>query len=173
MMNNVHSDYYERLNIDYDSNKLIEESIMVHYSPFQTGKKTDTWFDNQETWYVGRVNDSRMYLEVHRLKKMIETLIESKDVRPRYYAQIKGSSVPFHSDMNTECAINIILSNRAGPVLFEDIGEVVYRCALLNTTQRHGVPEFKTERLLLKFSIFDRTYQEVRERLKEHGYCAD
>ena len=164
----VHSDYYERLDIDYDSAKLIEESIMVHYSPFQTGKKTDSWFDNQKTWYMGRVNDSRMYLEVHRLKKMIATLTGSDNVKPRYYVQAKGSSVPFHTDMKTECSINIILSNRAGPICFEDIGEVVYRCALLNTTKRHGVPKFKTERLLLKFSIFDKTYQEVREKMRDY-----
>lgn len=170
---NVHNDYYERLNIDYDENSLIQESLMVHYGPFQTGKKTDSWFDNQNTWYVGRINDSRMYPEIHRLKGMIETLIESEDVRPRYYVQAKDSSVPFHSDMNTECAINIVLSNRAGPIIFEDIGEVVYRCALLNTTKRHGVPKFKTERLLLKFSIFDKTYEEVRRKFKEYGYCAD
>ena len=169
----MYSDYYERLNIDYDSDKLIQESIMVHYDIFRTGKKTDTWFDNQETWHIGKVNDSRMYLEVHRLKKMIETLIDSDNVKPRYYVQKKNSSVPFHRDMNTECAINIVLSNRAGPILFEDIGEVVYRCALLNTTKRHGVPEFKTERLLLKYSIFDRTYEEVRKKFKEHGYCAN
>jgi len=104
----------------------------------------------------------------NRLKKMIETLIDSDNVKPRYYVQAKGSSVPFHSDMKTECSINIILSNRAGPILFEDIGEVVYRCALLNTTQRHGVPKFKTERLLLKFSIFDKTYREVREKMRDY-----
>jgi hypothetical protein len=161
------SDYYERLDLDYDEERLIEESLMVHYDPFQTGKNTDSWFDNQKTWLLGRVNDSRLTPETHRLKKMIETLTDSKDVRPRYYVQKKGSSVPFHRDMNTECSLNIILSNRAGPILFEDIGEVVYRCALLNTTQRHGVPKFKTERLLLKFSIFDKTYDETREGLRE------
>ena len=169
----MYSDYYERLNIDYDADKLIQESIMIHYDTFRTGKNTDTWFDNQDTWRIGKVNDSRMYLELHRLKKMIETLIDSDNVKPRYYIQEKNSSVPFHRDMNTECAINIVLSNRAGPILFEDIGEVVYRCALLNTTKRHSVPKFKTERLLLKYSIFDRTYEEVRKKFKEHGYCAD
>ena len=161
------SDYYERLDLDYDEERLIEESLMVHYDPFQTGKNTDSWFDNQKTWLLGRVNDSRLTPETHRLKKMIESRTGSRDVRPRYYVQEKGSSVPFHRDMNTECSLNIILSNRAGPILFEDIGEVVYRCALLNTTQRHGVPKFKTERLLLKFSIFDRTYEEVRKGLRD------
>ena len=160
------SDYYERLDLDYDEDRLIEESLMVHYDPFQTGKNTDSWFDNQKTWLLGRVNDSRLTPETHRLKKMIERRTGSQDVRPRYYVQEKGSSVPFHRDMNTECSINVILSNRAGPILFEDIGEVVYRCALLNTTQRHGVPKFKTERLLLKFSIFDKTYEEVKRCMK-------
>ena len=162
---NAHSDYYERLDIDYDSAKLIQESIMVHYDTFRTGKNTNTWFDDQETWHIGKVNDSRIYPEVHRLKKMIETLTDSI-IKPRYYVQAKGSSVPFHRDQNTECSINIVLSNRAGPILFEDIGEIVYRCALLNTTQRHSVPEFKTERLLLKYSIFDKTYQDVRKKLQ-------
>ena len=74
---NVHSDYYEKLDIEYDSAKLIEESAMVDYSPFRTGKKTNTWFDNQDTWDIGRVDDNRTYLEVHRLKKMIETLTGS------------------------------------------------------------------------------------------------
>ena len=162
---NVPSDYYEKLDIENDSAKLIEESAMVDYSPFRTGKKTNTWFDNQDTWDIGRVDDNRTYLEVHRLKKMIETLTGSI-VKPRYYVQAKSSSVPFHIDQNTECSINIILSNRAGPICFEDIGEVEYRCALLNTTQKHSVPEFETERLLLKYSIFDKTYQDVRKKMQ-------
>ena len=169
----VHSDYYQRLNIDYDSNKLIEESTMVCYETFRTGKNTESWFDNQNTWYIGHISDSRKYFEVHRLKKMIESLIYSESIKPRYYIQEKGSDVPFHRDMNTKCAINIVLSDNAGPILFEDIGEVVYKCALLNTTQKHSVPEFQTKRLLLKFSIFDKTYEEVRRRFEEHGYYAD
>jgi len=162
---NAHSDYYERLDIDYDSAKLIEESTMIDYSPFRTGKKTNTWFDNQNTWDIGRVDDNEPHLEVHRLKEIIETLTGSI-VKPRYYVQAKNSSVPFHKDQNTECSINIILSNHAGPICFEDIGEVEYRCALLNTTQRHSVPEFDSERLLLKYSIFDKTYQDVRKMMQ-------
>lgn len=169
----AHSNYYQKLNIDYDSNKLVEESTMVHYSTFRTGKNTDSWFDKQDTWHIGIINHSQIHLEVHRLKKMIETLILSNNIKPRYYVQEKNSGVPFHRDMNTKCAINIVLSDNAGPILFEDIGEVVYRCALINTTQRHSVPEFENERLLLKFSIFDKTYEEVKRRFKEHGYCAN
>ena len=144
---------------------------MVHYSTFRTGMDTDSWFDNQETWHIGNMKDSRMHFEVHRLKKMIQTLICSDNIKPRYYIQEKNSSVPFHRDINTKCAINIVLSNDAGPILFEDIGEVVYRCALLNTTQKHSVPKFQNERLLLKFSIFDKTYEEVKRRFKDYGYC--
>lgn len=168
-----HSDYYQTLDIDYDSNKLIEESTMINYNAFRTGKDTDSWFDNQQTWHIGNMNDSRTYLEVHRLKETFKTLIRSNNIKPRYYIQEKYSSVPFHRDINTKCAINIVLSDNVGPILFEDIGEVTYRCALLNTTQRHGVPEFQTERLLLKFSIFDKTYEEVKRSFKNYGYCAN
>ena len=75
-----------------------------------------------------------------------------------------------HSDINTKCCINIILSKDSAPIVFEDIGEVTYKCALLNITKRHMVPAFHLERLLLKFSIFDKTYEEARLSLKKLSF---
>ena len=161
-----HCDYYTQLNLNYSTRMLIEESLMVHYKPFETGKNTGSWFDHAPTWMQGHVRDTRLYQEVHRLKNIIEKYTGSRDVRPRFYKQENRTKVPMHADHNTLCCVNIILSNRAAPIVFEDIGEVVYRCALLNITQRHMVPEFKTERLLLKFSIFDKTYEEVKRCMK-------
>ena len=164
MVNN----YYNHLNIDYSSHMLRDESFLVHYSPFKSGRTSGSWFDNATTWLQGRVHDTRMYTEIHRLSNFFKKVIECNIIKPRFYKQEAGSSVPMHSDMNTKCCINIILSKDSAPIVFEDIGEVTYKCALLNITKRHMVPAFHLERLLLKFSIFDKTYEEARLSLKNY-----
>lgn len=161
-------DYCVNLNLNYSTRMLVEESLMVHYAPFETGKNTGSWFDHAPTWMQGHVRDTRLCREVHRLKNIIEKYTGSRDVRPRFYKQENRTKVPMHADHNTLCCVNIILSNKAAPIVFEDIGEVEYKCALLNITERHMVPEFKTERLLLKFSIFDVSYEKAREGLQEY-----
>ena len=169
----MENNYYTNLNIDYSSHMLRDESFLVHYSPFKSGGTSGSWFDNAPTWLQGRVRDTRMYTEIHRLSNLFKKVIECKIIKPRFYKQEAGTSVPFHSDLNTKCCINIILSSKAAPIVFEDIGEVTYKCALLNITKRHMVPEFNTERLLLKFSIFDKSYEEARERFIKYEYSRD
>jgi hypothetical protein len=69
-----------------------------------------------------------------------------------------------HADYGTKCAINIILSDDAAPIIFEDVGEFNYTCALLNIQERHSVPSYPKERFLLKYSIFDVDYHEAVKR---------
>ncbi len=66
-----------------------------------------------------------------------------------------------HPDRGTLCAINIILSDNYGPLIFGDLGPVRYNCAILNLEKRHAVPAFPEERVLLKFSIFDVLYKDT------------
>ena len=58
-----------------------------------------------------------------------------------------------------------MLSDDNGPFVFEDIGNVDYKCALLNITKKHEVPSHSAERLLLKFSIFDITYEQALAKI--------
>ena len=167
-MKKLLKDYYVDLNFNYSRQMLMNESAMVHYAPFRTGKTTGSWFDHAPTWLQGKVNDTRLYREVNRLKKRIEKHTGSQDVRPRFYRQEKNTMVPMHADHNTLCCVNIVLSTHAAPIRFEDVGEVQYKCALLNITERHMVPKFVAERVLLKFSIFDVSYEKARERLKDY-----
>ena len=155
-------DYYIILNLNYSSQMLIDESFRVRYKPFEIDKKSNSWFDYAPTWMQGRIIDTKLYSEIHRLTNVIKEKSGARDVRPRFYRQEKNTHVPMHADVNTKCCINVILSEKAAPIVFEDIGEVNYKCALLNITKRHMVPKFKDERLLLKFSIFDKTYEEVK-----------
>ena len=159
---------FTNLDLSYSTRMLREEAMLVHYKPFETGRKTGSWFDHAPTWLIGRVNDSRLCTEVHRLKRLIEKVVGTGDAKPRYYRQKKSSEVPWHSDMNTKCCVNIILSDEAAPIVFEEVGEISYKCALLDSTKSHMVPRFEAERLLLKVSIFARTYEEARDALKSY-----
>ena len=61
-----------------------------------------------------------------------------------------------------------MLSNDYTPVKFFCGEPQVYGEAniiLLNTQKEHMVPEYSKERIILKFSIFDKTYDEVRKCL--------
>tara|TARA_B100000424_G_C22838892_1_gene447770 strand:+ start:328 stop:816 length:489 start_codon:yes stop_codon:yes gene_type:complete len=63
------------------------------------------------------------------------------------------------------CAVNIILSDNYGPVVFQDYGEIMYECALFNNSVMHSVPSYPEERLLLMFGYFNDTYDNVKEKL--------
>lgn len=161
------NEYYKILDIQYDKNKLIEEHKKVSFKPFSTEKKFGGWFDYAPTWMQGKiVNDELIrYPEISRLRDYFCNQLVTKDIRPRFYKQEANTSVPIHNDVNTTCCINIILSDTFAPIVFEDIGAVHYSCALLNVTKRHEVPKFKSERLLLKFSMFDVSYEEAYDIL--------
>ena len=97
--------------------------------------------------------------------KHINELIKAS---PRFYKQHANYNVPAHQDIDTLCCVNILISKDNAPVHFEDWGEYTYHCALLNVTHRHKVDPWSKERHLLKLSIFDRTYEQVREELKDY-----
>ena len=87
------------------------------------------------------------------------------EVFPRYYRQLPSTILEPHRDLNTACAINIQLLDRASPITFDNEHDVLYNCALLNVQQTHHVRN-EHERVFLKLSIFDQTYHEVLECIR-------
>ena len=82
------------------------------------------------------------------------------------FKQLPNSEVPFHSDYaKVRCAINFVLSENAEPIVFKDHKSINYKCALIDITKKHRVPASKTERLLLKFNIFDKEYEDAKQIL--------
>ena len=156
--------YYTHLDINYDSELLVKESKIASYKPFESGYNNGTFFAYAPTWLQGRITNFDDFPEIKRLTEHIAHKINSSDVRPRFYRQEANTAVPIHRDQNTKCCVNIVLSEKAAPITFEDIGDIDYKCALLNITQSHEVKEYPEERLLLKFSIFDVDYEDAVER---------
>ena len=153
------------IELDYDEDILLLEAEMIEYKPFESGFRTGSFFDHAPTWMQGHVHEVEKFKEVKRLKNYIEEKINSNDVRPRFYRQEQNTEIPPHVDINTKCAINIVLSDNYGPIKFTGNDPIFYKCAVLDTTKEHSVPPFAEERILLKFSIFDVSYEDVIKKL--------
>lgn len=85
--------------------------------------------------------------------------------KPRFYFQEPFFKLPVHIDHNTTCSINFVLSDNAAPVDFNG-RQYYYKQALLNTAIPHSVQNGPEERILLKISIFDVSFEELAKRIK-------
>tara|TARA_Y100000361_G_scaffold145311_1_gene154346 strand:+ start:395 stop:913 length:519 start_codon:yes stop_codon:yes gene_type:complete len=166
------SDCLYDINLTYNKDKLISEMKSVNFHPFndlgpeQQGVSKipeGHWFHNPPTWLLGHVVEEGS--EVDKVKDQLRELFGSQDIRPRYYKQEANTSVPMHADTGTLSAVNIVLSDEYGPIEFDGLGLINYNCALIDTQKRHGVPSHSKERVLLKFSMFDITFNECKEKI--------
>lgn len=98
----------------------------------------------------------------YEYSKIIQDILELKDVRPRFYIQHTGMTIPMHKDRGTQCSFNFILEGTS-PITFE-YGEEYYQKAILNTQSMHAVYNTIDDRVLYKISIFDQSYDEVVKR---------
>jgi hypothetical protein len=168
---------------DYNQQQLLDEAHSRQYEPFvarMDDKNSDPkWFENgrgdihMNNWTQARFFEKRQdgsdhlinYPETKRITEYFASIIQTNDIRPRYYKLEANTCVPEHVDHNTKCGINIILNESAGPVEFVDVGQFEYQVALLNTSRLHRVPAYPQERILLKMSIMDIDFGTVKRRL--------
>jgi len=79
----------------------------------------------------------------------------------RYYLLTKGVEVPVHVDNNVLCSINFLLGSKHEPIVYPDYGNFKYKYAIIDTTKPHAVPASKHDRLMLRLSIKDKSYEEI------------
>ena len=149
--------YVTHLNLQYDKEKLKEEVSELEFKPFSP---KECYFRN--TWLKARLRENIvMFPHIEDLHMQLPGSIIVA------YKQLANTSVHMHVDPATECSVNIVLSDDYAPVVFEDYGEILYECALFNTSLNHAVPKYSKERLLLKFSFLDTSYEKVKEILND------
>jgi hypothetical protein len=97
----------------------------------------------------------------------IEQIIRDFEVngKPRFYWLAANAYLLKHTDHNTTCSINFVLSDEAAPITIEDT-DYYYTQALLNTTKMHSVQNGPKDRLILKISIFDESFENLANRIK-------
>lgn len=151
--------------IDYDIDmKLIrqESEEKEGYTPFvdpKTGTVINEWLIKRDVTGYGRVV-SNEFQKILNIK-----------IKPRFYIQEKGFTLPFHQDRGTQCCINFVLSTAKDPIIFRkdyNTYSYQYKQALINVQEEHMVKAAKEDRYLFKLSIFDITYDEVLETMIQH-----
>lgn len=98
----------------------------------------------------------------HYTSPYIEKIMKDFEVigKPRFYWMDPFATVPTHTDNGTQCSLNFVLTENAAPIIIGN-ETYCYKAALLNTTVPHSVVNNEHERIMLKISIFDKTYEEV------------
>lgn len=142
--------------LNYPLNKdrllVLADSIKDEANPYSDPRYPDAVLD---TWLILKYNDD-----------YIEKIMDDFGVKgsPRFYWQEPNSVLPMHVDNNTTCSINFVLTDDPAPVTVEDV-DYVYEQAVLDTTKLHGVNTNDEERILLKISIFDESYEDLVKRI--------
>jgi len=136
---------------------LINESLLTFYEDERV---------KNDHWSILRDHDSST--DVLRNFSDLKTKQLGIPVKARYYKLKANTQLIWHTDLGTKCAINYILNENSSSVLFgdwKDYQEFTYDAALLDVSKSHSVINNNTDRILLKLSIIDHTYDEVYEKL--------
>ena len=146
---------FVHLNYPLDRQALLESAKRARATarPY-----TDTRYPGlqMDTWHIGHYTD-----------KHIEKLMSDFEVngKPRFYWTEPNSIIPEHVDNGTQCSLNFILSDDPAPITFYG-QDYYYTQVLLNTTLPHSVTNGPAERILLKISIFDETFEQLAGRIR-------
>lgn len=118
----------------------------------------DPRFDTPiETWKI-------LMFEDPYIAKVMEDL--NIQAVPRFYWQDPNSVLAMHVDYHTKCSVNFVLTDDPAPITIEDT-DYTYKQAVLDTTRLHGVKTQEKERILLKLSISDSSYEDIIEDIPE------
>jgi hypothetical protein len=101
--------------------------------------------------------------------KYIDQIMKDFDIqgKPRFYWLQPYAVIPEHVDNGTLCGLNFILTENASPITFGN-KDYYYESILVDTTIPHSVKNNQYERIMLKISVFNETFNEVAERIKKY-----
>ena len=149
----------ELIEIDVDFNKelLLKEALNLNgYQTFldpRDGKPVTGW-------NVKLINQGYgLYIT-----QLLKHHFRFKRCSPRFYIQEPGIDLPFHTDRDTLSSLNFLLSGDDDPISFRN-KTVFYKNCLLDTTVEHAVINPKFKRVLFKISIFDKSFEEMKQLL--------
>ena len=146
-------------NYNFDESVLRREAREKEgYAPFvdpKTGGITKEWLIKRD------VGDYAKEITNH-----FEEIL-GVSIKPRFYIQEKGFTLPFHKDRGTLCAINFVLSNSKDPIEFREESHE-YAIALINVQEEHQVTALTEDRILFKLSIFDIDFDTARQRIQQY-----
>ena len=144
------------LNYPLPIEKLLFEAEEVKKSakPYTDDRYPD---QSKNDWLIG-----------HHSSSTIDSIMDNFNIegKARFYWLEPYAEIPEHVDNGTKCSLNFILSKDPAPILIDNV-EYTYKQALLDTTVSHSVRNGDTERLLLKISIFHKSFFQVLRNIPD------
>lgn len=144
--------------VSFDCN-FDEDKLLLYYDQFI--QKAESYSD-----YRGKLDNWKIARDIRF--DYAEELCERFNVNgsPRFYSLVKNTTLPMHVDHGTECSLNFLIDeSEPAPVRFESGNEYRYKFCLLNTQKKHGVDNVSEDRILFKLSIFDETFEQVKQKI--------
>jgi len=86
------------------------------------------------------------------------------DGEAKYYTLKKDCEFDLHVDTLPKCSVNVLVSENPAPVFIGGKNYLYHNC-VLNVKKPHGVFKNTEDRILFKISIFNNTYEEVRQKV--------
>ena len=140
-------------------NYTINKDILLLESD-RASKSAKPWHHKNE------VTAGPSWLVSYHTSDYIENIMKDLNIKgsPRFYFQQPHFHLKPHRDYGTQCAVNFIL-NGTTPINIEG-KEYVYSQALVNVQREHSIKTDNEERIMLKFSIKDKSFEEVLNNIK-------
>ena len=140
-------------------NYTINKDILLLESD-RARKSAKPWHHKNE------VTAGPSWLVSYHTSDYIENIMKDLNIKgsPRFFFQQPHFHLKPHRDYGTQCAVNIIL-NGTTPINIEG-KEYVYSQALVNVQKEHSIRTDNEERIMLKFSIKDKSFEEVLNNIK-------
>lgn len=140
-------------------NYTINKDILLLESD-RARKSAKPWHHKNE------VTAGPSWLVSYHTSDYIENIMKDLNIKgsPRFFFQQPHFHLKPHRDYGTQCAVNIIL-NGTTPINIEG-KEYVYSQALINVQREHSIKTDNEERIMLKFSIKDKSFEEVLNNIK-------
>lgn len=139
-----------------DKNQLLKEAEIFKS---QAVGYTDSRYPDLklDEWLIGRGTTA-----------YINSIMKDFDIegKPRFYYLQPFATIPEHVDNGTLCSLNFVLTENASPIMFGN-KEYYYESVLLDTTVPHKVINNQNERVMLKISIFDLTFEQAYHKIKK------
>jgi len=152
--------HIQRLALVYNTQLLLSELNSVRLIDSTEYKSNTNW-----AWLKGKADNTCS--ETIRVSAVLQQITQCVPLA-LYYVQLHDQPINPHTDSGCQCAVNIVLSEQAAPVIFERQYSYHYTCALLNVGQyEHEVPAHHDDRYIVRY-VFQESFDVVRDRLSQY-----
>ena len=128
--------------------------------------ESDKARESAKPWEGGNDYKIEDWLVSYYRSDYIDKIMKELNIvgKPRFFYQKSNFHLKPHKDFGTQCGLNILLSDNPVPRNIE-AKDYYYTQSLIDLQREHSVINDNKERVLLKFSIPDKSFEQVAKEI--------